>query len=199
MTVEDPIEYLHQDDRSIINQREVEVDTPFVRDCIVDPERTYVSQDAIAAGTSQYGMQTFDQSLYGLYQGGRISYDTALRWASNPDEFKMRVQGVTSTAAERATRWPTPGRTTSVSRPPSPASVTDETPRGDRDRRGRMAAPASGSGQPTINRAHITDAHHHVSRIPETYTCGDPAPSSEHLPGCTPAARPPGVVDGPAT
>ena len=52
MTVEDPIEYLHQDDRSIINQREVEVDTPFVRDCIVDPERTYVSQDAIAAGTS---------------------------------------------------------------------------------------------------------------------------------------------------
>ncbi len=91
MTVEDPIEYLHQDDRSIINQREVEVDTPFVRDCIVDPERTYVSQDAIAAGTSQYGMQTFDQSLYGLYQGGRISYDTALRWASNPDEFKMRV------------------------------------------------------------------------------------------------------------
>ena len=135
MTVEDPIEYLHQDDRSIINQREVEVDTPFVRDCIVDPERTYVSQDAIAAGTSQYGMQTFDQSLYGLYQGGRISYDTALRWASNPDEFKMRVQDVTSTAAERATRWPTPGRTTSASRPPSPASVTDETPRGDRDRR----------------------------------------------------------------
>ena len=124
MTVENPIEYLHQDDRSIINQREVEVDTPFVRDCIVDPERTYVSQDAIAAGTSQYGMQTFDQSLYGLYQGGRISYDTALRWASNPDEFKMRVQDVTSTAAERATRWP-----------PSPASVTDETPRGDRDRR----------------------------------------------------------------
>jgi len=27
MTVEDPIEYLHQDDRSIINQREAEVDT----------------------------------------------------------------------------------------------------------------------------------------------------------------------------
>ena len=70
------------------------------------------------------GMQAFDQSLYRLYQGGRISYDTALRWASNPDEFKMRVQDVTSTAAERATRWP-----------PSPASVTDETPRGDRDRR----------------------------------------------------------------
>ncbi len=79
---------------------EVLVNTAFVRDCIVDPERTHLIQDAIAAGTSQYGMQTFDQSIYGLYQGGRISYDTALQWASNPDEFKMRVQGVTSTAGE---------------------------------------------------------------------------------------------------
>ncbi len=76
---------------------EVLVSTAFVRDCIVDPERTHLIQDAIAAGTSQYGMQTFDQSIYGLYQGGRISYDTALQWASNPDELKMRVQGVTST------------------------------------------------------------------------------------------------------
>ena len=79
---------------------EVLVNTAFVRDCIVDPERTHLIQDAIAAGTSQYGMQTFDQSIYGLYQGGRISYDTALQWASNPDELKMRVQGVTSTAGE---------------------------------------------------------------------------------------------------
>ena len=79
---------------------EVLVNTAFVRNCIVDPERTHLIQDAIAAGTSQYGMQTFDQSIYGLYQGGRISYDTALQWASNPDELKMRVQGVTSTAGE---------------------------------------------------------------------------------------------------
>ena len=79
---------------------EVLVNTAFVRNCIVDPERTHLIHGAIAAGTSQYGMQTFDQSIYGVYQSGRISYDTALRWASNPDEFKMRVQGVTSTTAE---------------------------------------------------------------------------------------------------
>ena len=77
---------------------EVLVSTPFVRDCIVDPDRTHLIQGAIAAGTSQYGMQTFDQSIYGLYQGGQISYDTALQAASSPDEFKLRVQGVTSTA-----------------------------------------------------------------------------------------------------
>ena len=88
---------------------EVLVNTAFVRDCIVDPERTHLIQDAIAAGTSQYGMQTFDQSIYGLYQGGRISYDTALQWASNPDEFKMRVQGVTSTAGEARAEMAHPG------------------------------------------------------------------------------------------
>ena len=76
---------------------EVMVNTPFIHDCIVDPGRTYLIKEAIASGTSQYGMQTFDQSIYGLYEGGRVSYDTALRWSSNPDEFKMRVQGVTST------------------------------------------------------------------------------------------------------
>lgn len=77
---------------------EVMVNTPFVHDCIADPERTHLIAGAIAAGTSQYGMQTFDQSIYGLYQRGRISYETALQWATNPDEFKLRVQGVTSTA-----------------------------------------------------------------------------------------------------
>ena len=76
---------------------EVMVNTPFVRDCIVDPARTHLIAGAIAAGTSQYGMQTFDQSIYGLYHLGRISYEAALRWATNPDEFKLRLQGVTST------------------------------------------------------------------------------------------------------
>ena len=76
---------------------EVMVNTPFIHDCIVDPGRTNLIQAAIASGTSQYGMQTFDQSIYGLYERGRVSYDTALRWASNRDEFKMRTQGVTST------------------------------------------------------------------------------------------------------
>ena len=97
---------------------EVLVNTAFVRDCIVDPERTHLIQDAIAAGTSQYGMQTFDQSIYGLYQGGRISYDTALQWASNPDEFKMRAQGVTSTAGEARDEMAHP-RPDDESKPPT--------------------------------------------------------------------------------
>ena len=48
----------------------VMITTPFIRDCIVDKEKTHLIQTAIAAGTSQYGMQTFDQSLLGLLRAG---------------------------------------------------------------------------------------------------------------------------------
>jgi twitching motility protein PilT len=77
---------------------EVMITTPFIRDCIVDKEKTHLIPGAIAAGGSQYGMQTFDQSIFGLFQQGLVSYDEALRWATNVDEFKMRVQGISTTA-----------------------------------------------------------------------------------------------------
>jgi twitching motility protein PilT len=80
---------------------EVMISTPYIRDCIVDKERTHHINGAIASGTSQYGMQTFDQSISGLFEQGLVSYEEALRWASNVDEFKLRVQGV-STSSDRS-------------------------------------------------------------------------------------------------
>jgi twitching motility protein PilT len=80
---------------------EVLVTTPFIRDCIVDKEKTHLIQTAIAAGTSQYGMQTFDQSLLGLLRKNLVTYDEALRWATNVDEFKLKVQGI-ATASDEA-------------------------------------------------------------------------------------------------
>ena len=77
---------------------EVLITTAFVRDCLVNPDKTRMIRDAIATGTSQYGMQTFDQSLYDLYTQGLVTYDECLHQASNPDEFKLRVQGISSTA-----------------------------------------------------------------------------------------------------
>src|SRR5207244_2709558 len=73
---------------------EVMVSTPFIRDCIVDKEKTHLIHGAISAGTSQYGMQSFDQSIFSLFSQGFVSYEEALRWASNVDEFKLRVQGI---------------------------------------------------------------------------------------------------------
>ena len=77
---------------------EVMIATPFIRDCIVDKDRTSHIHGAIASGTSQYGMQTFDQSIFGLYQQGFVTLDEAMRWASNLDEFKLKVQGISTTA-----------------------------------------------------------------------------------------------------
>jgi twitching motility protein PilT len=77
---------------------EVMIVTPFIRDCIVDKDRTHLIRGAIAQGTSQYGMQSFDQSIYFLYEQKLITKDEALRWASNPDEFKLRLQGIATTS-----------------------------------------------------------------------------------------------------
>jgi twitching motility protein PilT len=75
---------------------EVLISTAYVRECILTPEKTRAIREAIAAGTSQYGMQTFDQSLYDLFQAGLISYETALETATNPDDLKLRVSGISS-------------------------------------------------------------------------------------------------------
>ncbi|MGE3189410.1 MAG: type IV pili twitching motility protein PilT, partial [Vicinamibacterales bacterium] len=66
--------------------------------CIVDKDKTHLIAGAIAQGTSQYGMQTFDQSIFSLYSEGLVTYEEALRWATNVDEFKLRVQGISTTA-----------------------------------------------------------------------------------------------------
>jgi twitching motility protein PilT len=76
---------------------EVMIRTPYISECINDREKTLLIRDAIAAGVSQYGMQTFDQSIYQLYKDGYISYEQGLRFSSSPDNFKLRVMGIRST------------------------------------------------------------------------------------------------------
>ena len=76
---------------------EVMISTPFIRDCIGSRAKTSQIPEAIAEGTSQYGMQTFDQSILGLVQTGQVTFEEATRWVSNLDEFKLRVQGISAT------------------------------------------------------------------------------------------------------
>src|SRR5438105_8808242 len=77
---------------------EVLISTAFIRDCIMDKEKTHLIHGAIAQGTSQYGMQTFDQSIFYLFQQKLVSYEEALRWARNVNEFKLKVQGISTTS-----------------------------------------------------------------------------------------------------
>lgn len=78
---------------------EVLISTPLIRDYILHEEKTSQVRDAIAAGTSQYGMQTFDQSLFYLYQSGLITLEEALRGSTNPDEFRLRLAGIQNTSS----------------------------------------------------------------------------------------------------
>jgi twitching motility protein PilT len=86
------------DEKGRVPAVEVMIATGYIRDCIINPEKTRMIHEAIAAGTSQYGMQTFDQSLYDLYTRNLITFEEALSRASNPDDFKLRVQGIRSAA-----------------------------------------------------------------------------------------------------
>jgi len=76
---------------------EVMVSTGLIRDYIINEEKTYQIREAIANGSSQYAMQTFDQSLFRLFQERQITLEEAIHNATNPDEFKMRVSGILST------------------------------------------------------------------------------------------------------
>jgi twitching motility protein PilT len=77
---------------------EIMIATQTVREAIIDPEKTRRLRDAIGAGGSQYGMQTFDQALYDLMSRGIISQEAAMAWASNPDDFALKIRGVESTS-----------------------------------------------------------------------------------------------------
>ncbi|HUB37034.1 MAG TPA: type IV pilus twitching motility protein PilT [Solirubrobacteraceae bacterium] len=62
-----------------------------VRDMIVDPSQTGKLSEVIATG-GYYGMQTFDQALYGHLKEDRVSFDDAMKVASSPADFKLLVQ-----------------------------------------------------------------------------------------------------------
>jgi twitching motility protein PilT len=77
---------------------EILIATAMIKDCVTDPDKTKLIPDVIAQGAVHYGMQTFDQSLFNLYSGGLITYEEALRQATNPDDFALRVKGIHSTS-----------------------------------------------------------------------------------------------------
>ncbi len=62
-----------------------------VRDMIVDPSQTGKLVEVIASG-GYYGMQTFDQALFGHVKAGRVTFEDAMSVASSPHDFKLLMQ-----------------------------------------------------------------------------------------------------------
>jgi len=89
------------DGRGRVPAAEVLINTATVADNIRDIEKALHIPDLIAGGAISYGMQTFDQSLMAWYKDGAISYESALFYSTNPNEFALRVSGVDS-ASDRS-------------------------------------------------------------------------------------------------
>jgi twitching motility protein PilT len=62
-----------------------------VRDMIIDPAQTGKLVEVITSG-GYYGMQTFDQALFGHVKAGRVTFEDAMRVASSPHDFKLLMQ-----------------------------------------------------------------------------------------------------------
>jgi twitching motility protein PilT len=86
------------DEKGRVPACEVLINTEAVKDCIVDPLKTYSIPNLIREGFAKYGMQSFDQSLMRLYRSGFISYEEALYNSTNPTEFSLRVKGIKATS-----------------------------------------------------------------------------------------------------
>ncbi len=86
------------DNKSRVPACEVLINTAAVKDNIRDPEKALNIPDLIREGTVQYGMQSFDQSLMQWYKAGKISYEMAVFYSSNPNEFALKVSGIEGTS-----------------------------------------------------------------------------------------------------
>lgn len=90
------------DGRGRVPAVEILLATSRVRELIEDPTKTKAIRDAIAEGHTVYGMQTFDQSLYVLMKQNLITYEEALKNATNPADFALKVSGV-DTSSDKTT------------------------------------------------------------------------------------------------
>ena len=90
--------------RSIISQRlmktkegkgrvaaiEILINSPLIKDLILKGEMHEIKP--IMQKSRELGMQTFDQALFDLYEGDRITYDDAMRYADSMNELRLRIK-----------------------------------------------------------------------------------------------------------
>ncbi len=69
---------------------EVMINSPLIADLILKGEVHGIKE--LMAKSTEAGMQTFDQSLFNLYESGLISYDDALRNADSVNDLRLRIK-----------------------------------------------------------------------------------------------------------
>jgi twitching motility protein PilT len=71
---------------------EIMVVTPYIKKLIADNKLSEIGK-YVQQG-EYYGMQTFNQSLVGLFKSGKVTLEDARENATSPEEFMLNVKGI---------------------------------------------------------------------------------------------------------
>jgi twitching motility protein PilU len=69
---------------------EIMLNTPLVSDMIFKGEVSEIKE--LMKRSRELGMQTFDQALFDLYEGGHITYEDALRNADSVNDLRLQIK-----------------------------------------------------------------------------------------------------------
>ena len=87
-----------KDGQGRVPAAEILVNTAAIKEYIEDKDKNDLIEQAIAEGHMQYRSQTFDQALLKLYEEEKISLETAMNAATNPDDFDLKIRGISGTS-----------------------------------------------------------------------------------------------------
>jgi twitching motility protein PilT len=73
---------------------EVMVSTPTIREYLLTQDKVPLLHQVVAEGLTEYGMQTFDQSVLGLLRDGLITEQDALKNCNKPNELMLKLKGI---------------------------------------------------------------------------------------------------------
>ena len=77
---------------------EILINTPTIKEMLVEGRPLNTVRALIEEGVTQYGMQSFDQSLMKLLREGHVSETEALKHCTNPNEFELHLKGISATS-----------------------------------------------------------------------------------------------------
>jgi twitching motility protein PilT len=123
---------------------ELLMNTPTIKEMLQTGKPLDNIRQIIEEGVTQYGMQSFDQSLMKLLKDDIITEDEALATCTNANEFQLHLKGIASTS-DRTWQSVEQGNLQNASRPDGmakPAQVKPNLPMG------AGAGPAAGGGLP---------------------------------------------------
>ncbi len=118
---------------------EVLVTTPTVKDILQQPDKMTMLHSIIAEGTTEYGMQTFDQSVFQLLRDGLITEQEGLKNCNKPNELLLKLKGIEA-ASDRSWQALEAGRE-------APMGLGAEPTRPPRTS-GELGATRMGAGKP---------------------------------------------------